>query len=149
MSVYRQYYVPETVDQKIARWEKEVDALDTIIAHTQDKKKVAEAELHTARTEKQDIERNLGLKKQCTNLLKKHPYLVLSGDRGDIKSHEQFYISCDYPGIDVSDNEDSPHWIEADERFVWKEENGGHWDRILSTLERIVEIVEENANGNA
>ena len=63
-------YKPETVDQKIARWEKEVNALNTIIAHTQDKKKVAEAELNTARTEKQDIERNRGLKKQCTNLLK-------------------------------------------------------------------------------
>ena len=37
-------YKPETVDQKIARWEKEVIALNIIIAQTQNKKKVAEAE---------------------------------------------------------------------------------------------------------
>jgi len=139
-------YKPETVDQKIARWEKEVNALNTIIAHTQDKKKVAEAELNTARTEKQDIERNRGLKKQCTNLLKKHPYLIVNGDRNDITKHEhqnnQFYISCDYPGIDI-EGEDSPYYIEADGRSVWREENGSHWDQILSTLVRIVEVVEE------
>ena len=135
-------YKPETVDQKITRWEKEVIALNIIIAQTQNKKKVAEAELHTARTEKQDIDRNHGLKKQCTNLLRKHPYLILTGDRGDLKSHEQFYISCDYPGIDV-EGEDSPYYIEADGRFVWREENGSHWDQILSTLVRIVEVVEE------
>ena len=131
-------YKPETVDQKIARWEKEVNALNTIIAHTQDKKKVAEAELHTARTEKQDIERNRGFKRECINLLKKYPYLILTGDRGDLKSHDQFYISCDYPGIDI-EGEDSPYYIEADGRSVWREEDGSHWDKILSTLLRIVE----------
>jgi len=139
-------YKPETVDQKITRWEKEVIALNIIIAQTQNKKKVAEAELHTARTEKQDIERNRGLKKQCINLLKKHPYLIVNGDRNDITKHEhqnnQFYISCDYPGIDV-EGEDSPHYIEADGRSVFREENGNHWDQILSTLEKIVEVVEE------
>ena len=36
-------YKPETVDQKITRWEKEVIALNIIIAQTQNKKKVAEA----------------------------------------------------------------------------------------------------------
>ena len=142
MSVYSQYQKPLTVDQKIARWEKEINALNRIIAHTQDKKKVAEAELNTARTEKKDIERNRGFQKQSTNLLKKHSYLILNGDRGDLKSHEQFYISCDYPGIDV-EGEDSPYYIEADGRFVWKEDNGGHWNQILSTLKRIVEVVEE------
>ena len=137
-------YKPETVDQKIARWEKEVNALNTIIAHTQDKKKVAEAELHTARTEKQDIERNRGFKRECINLLKKYPYLILTGDRGDLKSHDQFYISCDYPGIDVED-EDSPNYIEADGRSVWREDNGSHWDQILTTLLKIIEIVEEQS----
>ena len=145
-------YKPETVDQKIARWEKEVNALNTIIAHTQDKKKVAELELHNAETEKRAIERNRLTKRECIKLLKKYPYLILHGDRifqlfnrNNIDSFEhqnnQFYISCDYPGIDV-EGEDSPHYIEADERSVWKEDNGGHWDRIHSTLQRIIEAVE-------
>lgn len=139
-------YKPETVDQKIARWEKEVSSLKKQISKLHDHRKLAEAELHNAETEKQDIERNRGLKKQCLNLLKKHPYLIVNGDRNDIKKHEhqnnQFYIICDYPGIDV-EGEDSPYYIEADGRSVWKEDNGGHWDQIHSTLQRIVEVVEE------
>ena len=135
-------YKPETVDQKIARWEKEVSAIKKQISVLHDHRKIAEAELHNAETEKRAIERNRLSKRQCINLLKKHPYLILTGDRGDLKSHEQFYISCDYPGIDV-EGEDSPYYIEADGRFVWREENGSHWDQILSTLVRIVEVVEE------
>ena len=135
-------YKPETVDQKIARWEKEVSSLKKQISKLHDHRILAEAELFNAETEKRAIERNRLTKRECIKLLKKYPYLILNGDRGDLKSHEQFYINCDYPGIDV-EGEDSPYYIEADGRFVWKEDNGGHWDRIHETLQRIVEVVEE------
>ena len=134
-------YKPETVDQKIARWKKEVSSLKKQISKLHDHRKLAEAELHNAETEKQDIDRNRLTKRECTKLLKKYDYLILTGDSGDLKQHEQFYINCDYPGIDV-EGEDSPYYIEADGRFVWKEDNGGHWHRIYSTLQRIIEVVE-------
>ena len=80
--------------------------------------------------------------------MKKHPYLIVNGDRNDITKHEhqnnQFYIICDYPGIDIED-ENSPNYIEADGRSVWREDNGNHWDQILTTLLKIIEIVEEQS----
>ena len=141
-------YKPETVDQKIARWEKEVSAIKKQISVLHDHRKIAEAELHNAETEKRAIERNRLSKRECINLLKKHPYLIVNGDRNDITKHEhqnnQFYIICDYPGIDIED-ENSPNYIEADGRSVWREDNGNHWDQILTTLLKIIEIVQEQS----